>query len=249
MWNATIAKRLDAWYATAQGEFALRQEYRLFQRLVSSWPRRGHTLLDVGCGTGVFLEMLWEYGFEVTGLDDHLELLNAARKRLGLRVDLQFGKPEHLPYDDKSLDYVSLISTLEYVRHPQVVLEEAMRVARRGVLLGFMNRWSAYCLWYSLPGPWKREKRLGRWLDPLHIARMAKSICPHCGIRIRSVLPGLPSGWRESGILNKVNTWELLLPLGAYVGMRIDTQPCLPLTPLPLRSMEKTASDSLRIPT
>lgn len=83
MWNAETAQFLHDWYATPEGTYAITQENRLFQHLISQWPRRGHTLLDIGCGAGIFLEMLWHYGFDVTGLDTGTDLLDMARERLG----------------------------------------------------------------------------------------------------------------------------------------------------------------------
>ena len=76
MWNAETAQFLHNWYATPEGTYAITQENRLFQHLISQWPRRGHTLLDIGCGAGIFLEMLWHYGFDVTGLDTGTDLLD-----------------------------------------------------------------------------------------------------------------------------------------------------------------------------
>ena len=44
MWNAETAQFLHDWYATPEGTYAITQENRLFQHLISQWPRRGHTL-------------------------------------------------------------------------------------------------------------------------------------------------------------------------------------------------------------
>ena len=90
------------------------------------WPRRGHTLLDIGCGAGIFLEMLWHYGFDVTGLDTGTDLLDMARERLGNRAEFQLGRPEHLPFDDEEFDYAALLTVLEYVDNPEDVLREAI---------------------------------------------------------------------------------------------------------------------------
>lgn len=50
MWNAETAQFLHDWYATPEGTYAITQENRLFQHLISQWPRRGHTLLDIEIG-------------------------------------------------------------------------------------------------------------------------------------------------------------------------------------------------------
>ena len=140
MWNAETAQFLHDWYATPEGTYAITQENRLFQHLISQWPRRGHTLLDIGCGAGIFLEMLWHYGFDVTGLDTGTDLLDMARERLGNRAEFQLGRPEHLPFDDEEFDYAALLTVLEYVDNPEDVLREAIRVSHRGVIIGTVFR-------------------------------------------------------------------------------------------------------------
>lgn len=239
MWNAANAKRLNAWYESPEGDYALSREYELFQHLVSRWPRRGYTLLDVGCGTGVFLEMLWEYGFNVTGFDNNTEVLELARARLGNRVDFQLGQIDHLPFDDDSFDYVSLLSVLEYAKAPVPVLQEAIRVAKRGILVGFMNRCSAYYLLKGIPWPWVKTRRRGRWMNLWSLSRAVRTLCPDCRILSRSILFGPPSTWKATGLWGKLNCLRCSFPLGAYVGVRIDTQPQAPLTPLLLKAEEK----------
>lgn len=153
MWNAETAQFLHDWYATPEGTYAITQENRLFQHLISQWPRRGHTLLDIGCGAGIFLEMLWHYGFDVTGLDTSTDLLDMARERLGNRAEFQLGRPEHLPFDDEEFDYAALLTVLEYVDNPEDVLREAIRVSHRGVIIGFMNSFSLYQIQRRLHRP------------------------------------------------------------------------------------------------
>lgn len=239
MWNLETARRLDAWYTSPVGAFALAQENRMFQTLVSPWPRRGHTLLDVGCGTGVFLDMLWHHGFDVTGFDNNTEMLDVARERMGNRADFQLGQADHLPFDDNSFDYAALLSVLAYVKNPEKVLTEAIRVAERGVIVGFLNRFSSYAL---LEGRFPRtppdSRRRGRWLNLWSLSRMARRICPECRITARSVLFGPPSTWRDSRIWGRINSLQSSIALGAYVGVRIDTQPQVPLTPLLLKARE-----------
>lgn len=234
MWDSETVTRLEAWYGTPQGMFALRQEHLLFQELVSVWPRRGCTLLDVGCGSGVFLEMFWEYGFDVTGCDGRPELLAAARARLGHRAEFRQGTADRLPFDDDGMDYVALISLLGYVSDVEAALCEALRVARSGVIVGFLNRWSAYAVHDRLFRK-RGEQRRGRWISPAWVFRTARRLNPQCRIRIRSVLPGPPGTWHDMPLWGRLNRVLLPLPLGAYVGMCIDIRIPPPLTPIPLR--------------
>ncbi len=233
MWDSETVARLDAWYATPEGVFALGQEHLLFQNLVSAWPRRGCTLLDAGCGSGVFLEMFWEYGFDVTGCEGCPELLAAARARLGHRADFRQGTADRLPFDDGGMDYVALISLLGYIPDAEAALSEAVRVARHGVMVGFLNRWSICGIHDRLVGS-RRKRRRGPWISPAWVFRTARRLIPQCRIRIRSVLPGPLGTWNNASPWRCLNRVSLPLPLGAYVGMCIDIRVPPPLTPIPL---------------
>lgn len=234
MWNAEVARHLHQWYTTPAGVFALHREYRLFQRLISDWPRRGLKLLHVGCGMGVFLEMLWEYGFDVTGLDPAQDNLYAARERLGQRAELTLGQPDYLPFEDESMDYVAILSLLEYVDNPRDVLAEALRVASRGVIVGFMNSASLYHALCATPWLRLEQRRSGQWLNSLTLTRMVKELDPQATVTTRSVLLGWPSSWKEGPIAGRLNSLELPVPIGAYVALRIDRANAVPLTPLGL---------------
>lgn len=238
MWNEETARRLATWYASPCGIFALQQEQRLFQRLFSTWPRRGHSLLDVGCGTGVFLEMLWEYGFDVTGIDSVPANLEVSRSRMGQRAELRLGVPDHLPFDDGSMDYVALLSTLEYNKDPEAVLAEAIRVARRGVIVGFMNRWSVNYVCCGFPWPCCRATRKSRWIGFWQLYRMIRRLCPHGRVHTRSVLLGPPATWKHGPLWGRLNSLLMPVPFGAYVGVCIDTQDPIPLTSIPLTTRE-----------
>ena len=235
MWNSEMARTLEAWYASPQGAFALGRQHYLLQRLTSQWPRRNHTIVNPGCGSGVFLEMLWHYGFDVTGVDTERDVLELAQERLGLLVSFNLCKLDALPFEDDEFDYAALFSVLEYVHNPEETLCEAMRVAKRGVIVGFMNSWSLHRFSNSIPTTIKKS------LNPFKVARMAARIAPGCRIFSRSVLLGPPSSWKDGRIWRGLNSFFSPIPFGSYVGMCIDIQPQIPLTPLLLKARERLA--------
>ncbi|CUS86002.1 Methyltransferase domain-containing protein [Candidatus Kryptonium thompsonii] len=51
-------------------------------------------------------------------------------------------RAEFLPFKDKSFDVVLYVACLEYMPDLVKVFKEAERVARRGIVMGLMNRWS-----------------------------------------------------------------------------------------------------------
>lgn len=249
MWNEDDVAGFLAWAATPRGVFALRHEKRLLQYMVSGWPRRGHSLLDVGCGPGFFLEFFWESGFDVTGIDASPAMIAAARERLGFRSDFHLGKADLLPFEDNAFDFVSLLNVLEFVENPTAVIDEACRVASRGVLVGVLNRWSPYYLSHGLPVPGAKGRlRAGRWKTLPEMYRLIRRAS--CGSRItwRSVLHGPVWTWREGRLPALLNGGVALNPFGAYLALRVDTGLGVPLTPILLRTA-KAASMRVCPPT
>lgn len=120
-------------------------------------PPPGERVLDVGCGTGLFLAELRRAaasgGFH--GVDLSLAMLAAARERLGEGARLVRGGAEALPYRDGSFDMVTSLSVLHYVPRPHEALREARRVLRpAGVVV--LTDWCADFLPMRLLGAWLR---------------------------------------------------------------------------------------------
>lgn len=242
MWDTSAAERYEGWFQTRAGSFALAAEKRLLNQMISGWPRRGQSLLEIGCGTGIFLQGFWEAGFDVTGLDRSPEMLSAARQRLGERADLQVGAACTLPYEDREFDFVALLTVLEFLPDPLEALREARRVARKGLLVAFLNRCSLYYLRAGLPLPGLRDSTLRKahWFTPLEIRRMLLQAAPGKRLALRTVLPGPVWSWRRTPPLSWCNSLPLPFPFwcGAFGAARVDLFESVPLTPLLLFSKE-----------
>lgn len=63
-------------------------------------------VLDVGCGTGILLEVCVERGFRAHGVDPSGGMLEVARRRLGASAQLRGGDGQHLPFGDQEFDAV-----------------------------------------------------------------------------------------------------------------------------------------------
>ncbi|MBN1485721.1 MAG: class I SAM-dependent methyltransferase [Chloroflexia bacterium] len=135
--DETIAPYYESWFETPAGKQAARREKALLQRLLATLGPPG-TLLEIGCGTGYFSRWLAELGWQVTGLDLSLSMLWQARSRGELPLVL--GDALALPCPDNSFEVVAIITALEFFRDAPAALEQAWRVARRGLLLGVLNR-------------------------------------------------------------------------------------------------------------
>lgn len=102
----------------------------------------GQRVLDVGCATGNLLRTVGRRypGADLVGLDpDPKALARAGRKarRAGLRVRLDRGFAQHLPYPDASFDRVFSSLMLHHLDSPSkdALLAEVRRVLRPDGLL------------------------------------------------------------------------------------------------------------------
>jgi ubiquinone/menaquinone biosynthesis C-methylase UbiE len=92
--------------------------------------RRGATILDVGCGTGLASQPFVVNGFPVTGVDLSQTMLETAAQRLPNATFVQ-GQAEALPFPNERFDVVISAQTFHWVDRARA-LAEAYRVLRKG---------------------------------------------------------------------------------------------------------------------
>ena len=104
----------------------------------------GTRLLDVGCGAGQLTLPAARKGIQVTGLDLAANLVQQARTKAageGLKIQVDEGDAEDLPYPDASFDVVmSLIGSI-FAPRPELVASEMCRVCRPGGNI-IMGNWT-----------------------------------------------------------------------------------------------------------
>ncbi|MGE4297470.1 MAG: class I SAM-dependent methyltransferase [Desulfovibrionaceae bacterium] len=234
MWDETAIRRYEAWYTTPTGRFAFTRERTLLERLVAEWPRRDQRFLEIGCGSGLFLETFWESGFDVTGIDQSQAMIRSARERMGDRAGLHVGHADCLPFDDNEFDYTALLTVLEYVDDPVRVLEEARRVTRKGILVSFLNRNSCYYVGNGMRLPLLRRgmMRSARWYTPCAMRRLITQALGTLPTSFKTTLPGPKWTWRDRPPWNWINAPWCFGLVGAYGAVRIDLVGGKPLTPL-----------------
>ncbi|VVB50975.1 Ubiquinone biosynthesis O-methyltransferase [uncultured archaeon] len=97
-------------------------------------PQKNATLLDVGCGSGQFLDAARKQGFQVTGIEVGKDAAEHARKTYDLTIiesDLTAAK---LP--TASYDIVCLHHVLEHLSNPASYLSEIRRLLKpKGLLV------------------------------------------------------------------------------------------------------------------
>ena len=91
--------------------------------------RKGGRLLDVGCGTGIFLDMMRRQGeWEVFGVEINEEAAKYAREKL--QLDVFAGDLSEANFPTSYFDVVTLWHVLEHLHEPRSVLREIYRILR-----------------------------------------------------------------------------------------------------------------------
>jgi SAM-dependent methyltransferase len=130
--QGTAATQEEVWRAREYAELEEgqdRPDYR--EGLRRTGIRAGTVLLDIGCGPGGFCRLAADAAALVTGLDASPAMLEVAGERVPEgRFDL--GDMQHLPYDDRSFDVVTLFNCLQFCAAPPAALSEVGRVAKPG---------------------------------------------------------------------------------------------------------------------
>jgi len=106
----------------------------LFEAVLQELEVSAHTsVLDIGCGSGIFCEMAAKRGAPVAGLDASEPLLAIARERVQ-DGDFRMGEMEELPYANRTFDVVTGFSSFQFAADPVKALQEASRVSRTGTV-------------------------------------------------------------------------------------------------------------------
>jgi SAM-dependent methyltransferase len=99
-------------------------------------------VLDIATGTGNVAIRAAQLGARVTGLDLTPELFGRARERAaaaGVEVEWVQGDAEDMPFEDGRFDRVLSTFGIQFAPRHEVAAREAVRVTRRGGMIGLIN--------------------------------------------------------------------------------------------------------------
>lgn len=108
------------------------------RHIIGGFINPGESVLDVGCGPGWNYDHFKEHGPDVDykGLDLSPRFVRVAKKRQP-KADFQIGDVRDLHESDESWDVVVLQDVLEHTNGYEKPVSEALRVARKRVIISF----------------------------------------------------------------------------------------------------------------
>ena len=152
-------EKYDQWFETPVGKLIRQYESELTAGMLS--PAGGQTILDAGCGTGIFTLVLLSAGARVVGLELSFPMAHRAkRKLLENHFEIVQGDMTTLPFADGAFDKASSITALEFIKDARTAVGELFRVTRPGgrIVIATLNSLS----------PWaRRREAAGKQGHPL----------------------------------------------------------------------------------
>lgn len=94
-------------------------------------PTVADKLLDVGCGSGLFSDLVSLTGAKVAGVDASEQLIDRATKRNPL-IRFVTGEMEELPFEDNTFTVVCGFNSFQYAANVKSALVEAGRILQPG---------------------------------------------------------------------------------------------------------------------
>jgi SAM-dependent methyltransferase len=145
---ASAPARASPWSGAGYRFHMQRLEWDLLETLRRTGaPLAGARALEVGCGSGYYLQRLTEYGAaHGAGIDLMEDRIAQARERYP-RLELTAGDASELPWEDGSFDVVTQFTCLSSILDPSLradIAAEMWRVTRPGgVVVSYDMRGSA----------------------------------------------------------------------------------------------------------
>jgi len=146
-------EKYEKWYETKEGLYFDRREKELIIEMIN--PELGESLIEIGCGTGHFLKGLKNFGLRLTGVDSSRRMIEYASKNLDRDIKLKVEDAKNLSFKDNSFDIAVFITTLEFLDNPRRAIKEALRISKKKVFVGFLNKLSLLAIKRRIKGLFK----------------------------------------------------------------------------------------------
>lgn len=118
-------------------------------------PLNGKSVMDVGCGSGLYVVALKERGArKIVGIDLSANMLESVRRRIGSDTnDVDLIQGEFIALECEPVDFTIAMGYFDYIVDPQFHLEKMIRLSRQAVFASFPRcdwlwpqRWFRYTI-------------------------------------------------------------------------------------------------------
>lgn len=227
------AEAYDRWASKDGNQQTIDLENRVMMEMLR--PVCGDRLLDIGCGTGASLAPFLGRGIQLTGVDPSPYMLDIAKEKFGHRVDLHRAHAEDLPFDDNAFEYASLCLSLEFADDPEKALAEACRVAKDGIFVGILNKYSVKAFQRRVKGMFVSTiYNHARFFSIDDIRGMFFSLLGDAPVKWQTTchFPGWKNAWIDR---LESSRWLKKSPFGAFAGILARPVPRFRTRPLELK--------------
>ena len=107
---------------------------QLYHKIASAGNLKNRHVLEIGCGTGMWYELLKDTGIKYVGTDASSEMLEWAKKDYP-EADFRVMDGYDLTFKDNSFDYVLINDVLKHVDKPDIIIKKALKIAKKAILL------------------------------------------------------------------------------------------------------------------
>ncbi len=154
----------------------------------------GSSLLDVGCGIGLFAKLAHDHGWDVHGVEPNPHEAAFAWRRFGLNA-IHAGRLDSAVYPDASFDAVTLWDVVEHAPSPTALLGDIRRVLKPGGVFAFtapnvngrLARERSPVFWEQGHLHFFSERTLNRLLAETGFAPVSSMMTPYMPVRNEAV--------------------------------------------------------------
>jgi len=193
----------------------IKQKVKLINRLTISSSSAPHRLLDIGCGTGEFLNACKQNGWNVTGIEPS----NVARKHAKDNYGIEPLTPEKLfELGEKKFNVITMWHVLEHIHQLHETIEQIKKLlVDGGVLIIAVPNCNSF-------DAEKYGAQWAAWDLPRHIYHFTKNdiekLFARFGFGLKEVLPMKFDSYYVSLLSEKYKTGSSNLIAGFFSGLK-----------------------------
>lgn len=180
-----------------------RMRYGLQQKLLYEMlPKPPASVIEIGCGTGIFTRRSIEQGFQITVVEPSEAMIEACCQRLSesnLNAGIVRANGVSLPFADGQFSAAYCLNVLSHIREPITIVAEMTRVIRPGgvVVFNFPNLSSpAGILIHWIINPLRRILKKQKVYTHYYLVRRLLNQCAKLPVTIIRRTGLFPLDWR-----------------------------------------------------